>query len=110
MIAKKKAASSGLPSCTEPPTLPSPKTPSHSEKNREPLTMIQKNGSQSALVTLGRSRKSRRNNQAMNATHRTAAIFGGNMRLVAGRNQRRAVRPATSLRNLFSSMSQLFCS
>src|ERR1019366_1892128 len=64
MIPKKKIASTGLPPSTDEPPRFSPNMASHSETNREPLMNTQKNGSQSAAVTLGRSRKSRRNNQA----------------------------------------------
>src|SRR6266576_3294339 len=75
---KVKHASSGLPSSTEaPPLTGKPKMLSHSETDLEQPGISQSSGSQSAPLTLGFSRMSRRKRKAMKASVRQDATAGG---------------------------------
>jgi hypothetical protein len=66
-----------LPSSNDPPPEVKPKMPSHCETNLDPQIDIQISGIQSAPVTFGRSRKSRRKRKIMNATVSKSAKRGG---------------------------------
>src|SRR6185369_12151289 len=71
---RKNEASSGLPSSTEaPPLTGKPKMLSHSVTGLEQPSTSQRTGSQSAPVTLGFSRMSRRKSQIIRASVRKKA-------------------------------------
>src|SRR5206468_11111584 len=81
--AKQNTASSGLTSSTEAgPLTGKPKMLSHSETDLEQPSISQSSGSQSALLTSGFSRMSRRKRKAMNASVRQHAILGERWRCI----------------------------
>src|ERR1700730_5414982 len=80
MISEKYTkASSGLHSSTDRRERPQ-NTWSHWATDLEPMSSTHRTGSQSALVTLGCSRKSRRKRKTMKATVRNSATDGGRSR------------------------------